>query len=181
MKTTFITFIVATSVSLSSCLQNDSHPVRCWIGIGDCKPTVLQGQIKVLDIDGTPVQNYHVAIMPKPPDGIIPTPYYGDFIDKERALNGEHCGFRVTNGQLKIISEPKVPKNSLASSEPLKVSLSKDGTVKITYSTYFPESLRIGVGSNQYRNGVKIRPFPKGKLELIRFEKLERKDILKVL
>ena len=181
MKTTFITFIVATSISLSSCMQNDAHPVRCWIGIGDCKPTVLQGQIKVLDMDGTPVQNYHVAIMPQPTDGIIPTPYYGDFIDKERALNGELCGFRVTNGQLKIKSEPKVPKNSLASSEPLKVSLSKDGTVKITYSTYFPESLRIWVGSNQYRNGVKIRPFPKGKLELIRFEKLDRRDIHKVL
>lgn len=141
MKTKFIALLAAASIQLASCIQNHTYPWRSWIGVGHCKPTMLQREFRVVDSSGKPVDYFSIMVGIKPPEGYIPTPFYGDFVDMERKLNGDdYFIVRIINGRVKNIHVPKKH-----SSNPIRIisSMSDNKTIRITHSTYFPKSIRM--------------------------------------
>lgn len=141
MKTESIATIAVASILLCSCIQNNSYPLRSWIGVGNCTPTLLQREFRVINSKGNLVDNFSIFVGIEPPDGYIPTPFYGDFLDKERTMNGDdYFIVRIINGRVKNIYVPKKH-----SSNPIRIisSMSDNKTIRITHSTYFPKSISM--------------------------------------
>lgn len=141
MKTESIATIAVASILLCSCIQNNSYPLRSWIGVGNCTPTLLQREFRVINSKGNLVDNFSIIVGIEPPDGYIPTPFYGDFLDKERTMNGDdYFIVRIINGRVKNIY---VPKKHF--SNPIRIisSMSDNKTIRITHSTYFPKSIHM--------------------------------------
>lgn len=141
MKTESIATIAVASILLCSCIQNNSYPLRNWIGVGNCTPTLLQREFRVINSKGNLVDNFLIFVGIEPSDGYILTPFYRDFRYKERTMNGDDYFFvRIINGRVKNIYVPKK-----LSSNPIRIisSMSDNKTIRITHSTYFPKSIRM--------------------------------------
>ncbi len=168
MKTKFIALLAAASIQLASCIQNNSYPLRNWIGVGNCTPTLLQREFRVVDSSGKPVDYFSIMVGIKPPDGYIPTPFYGDFLDKERTMNGDdYFIVRIINGRVKNIHVPKKH-----SSNPIRIisSMSDNKTIRITHSTYFPKSIRMILKKDELSScsdEIMIKDMPTGDVSTI--------------
>ena len=168
MKTKFIALLAAASIQLASCIQNNSYPLRNWIGVGNCTPTLLQREFRVVDSSGKPVDYFSIMVGIKPPEGYIPTPFYGDFVDMERKLNGDdYFIVRIINGR---VSNSHVPK--VLSPHPIQIisAMNNDRKLSLAYATYFPKSIRMILqkdGCLHCSDEIMIKDMPTGDVSTI--------------
>lgn len=102
---------------------------------------MLQREFRVIDSKGNAVDNFYILVGITPPDGYIPTPFYGDFIDMERTMNGDdYFSVRIIDGRVTNIHVPKEH-----STNPIQIisSMNNNRNIRITHSTYFPKSTRM--------------------------------------
>lgn len=160
MENKILTHIVATSILLSSCIQNDSYPLRCWVGVGNCTPITLEREFRVIDSRGKPVENFFVAGGTRSSFGLIPTPFNGDFIDMERKLNGATDFFVHVNKENVTVDHAK---EGLACPIQIVPTTGNNRNIRIKYSTYFPKTLYIILmkcGSYKSSNIIIVRDMP---------------------
>lgn len=143
MKSYVTAIIGLVSMLLSSCIQNQSHKFKSWIGVGNCSPSLLQREFRVIDNNGKSLDNFSITVLMDAPAGLIPSPFYGDFIDMERTLHGGNLcpGFRVQIINGKVSNSRNFSKEY--SLNPIQVisNMNNDRIIRITYPTYFPKSM----------------------------------------
>lgn len=157
-------------MTLCSCIQNQSHILKSWIGIGDCKPTIVQRQFRVLDSSGKLADDFCVKVTAGDcychNIAIASAPFFKEFVDMEVKLNGSRenaLRAQVIRNQLSNIHIP----NKHAC-----IRYNNDGVITFTYATYFLNELNMYIKKGSIKTSIfeeewKVKSMPVGEVYTI--------------